>query len=236
MKTQQVKTPAPPMVHFRRHHGDEYLDELKIEAAGQLVVHATTAIRYKASDFSGDEWRTSVSLRFLDGARVLWRFDVRSFDVLARGLPIFFLNHGRGVPLSAATMIWLRKGHVVYRRDDYAAPFEAATAFGWEQVIASERTPDEVGAIERLPEEIDHLLCFQPGCSAPHAVEYRLHHLFSREGYRSEQADQSTDYRRRFCLAHANRGDCGLEDAQRNYEQIGEVGPALAPTAGKDAN
>lgn len=42
-------------VHFPRHHDDEWVDEVRI----------TTVPRWKSSDLSGDEWRTSAQVTIL---------------------------------------------------------------------------------------------------------------------------------------------------------------------------
>jgi hypothetical protein len=52
-------------------------------------------------------------------------------------------------------------------------------------------------------------LCFQPGCPNPYTVEYTIK---KREDY------QTYDAYRRFCDDHRGRGDCGLDDANDNYD------------------
>ena len=59
--------------------------------------------------------------------------------------------------------------------------------------------------------------CFQPGCSKRAQVEYELVREYSREGFSCEPT--FTKYRR-FCNVHSRRGDCGLEDSDRNYVQV----------------
>ena len=62
----------------------------------------------------------------------------------------------------------------------------------------------------------DGIKCDQEGCSENAAVHYRLKKLFSREGY---EGIPPWPMFRHFCEKHKNRGDCGLEDADRNYEK-----------------
>lgn len=68
----------------------------------------------------------------------------------------------------------------------------------------------------------DKKTCHQPGCSAPATVQYRLKSEFSREGFKDPLDDDTRDLRRAFCDAHKERGDCGLEDADRNYEVVAQ--------------
>ena len=60
-------------------------------------------------------------------------------------------------------------------------------------------------------------LCDQEGCAKPATVHYKLKKLFSREGYESVPTQTTM---RHFCDEHKTRGDCGLEDADRNYELV----------------
>lgn len=60
--------------------------------------------------------------------------------------------------------------------------------------------------------------CFQPGCSELGTVEYELIDEYYR-GTSDVKPKQEwrKSVRRRFCTAHARRGDCGLEDSDANY-------------------
>jgi hypothetical protein len=59
--------------------------------------------------------------------------------------------------------------------------------------------------------------CDQEGCSEIATVTYRKKADFCREGHESKTFWQSI---RRFCAKHSKRGDCGLDDADRNYELL----------------
>lgn len=61
-------------------------------------------------------------------------------------------------------------------------------------------------------------LCDQEGCSQPATVAYRLKRGFTRDGSERELAKPGEF--RCFCDRHKVRGDCGLEDADDNYEPI----------------
>lgn len=60
----------------------------------------------------------------------------------------------------------------------------------------------------------DGILCDQEGCSAGATVRYRLIKTFCREGHEGEPHRPTY---RHFCEQHKQRGDCGLEDSDRNY-------------------
>lgn len=60
----------------------------------------------------------------------------------------------------------------------------------------------------------DGIHCDQEGCCELATVRYRLKKHFCREGHESEPHGPTY---RNFCEGHKVRGDCGLEDADRNY-------------------
>lgn len=73
--------------------------------------------------------------------------------------------------------------------------------------------------------------CANPGCQNDAVSEYRLKMLYSREGYSREPYG---DQRIRFCQRHLRRGDCGLQDADANYEVVVGPGPDQARGYGDD--
>ena len=60
-------------------------------------------------------------------------------------------------------------------------------------------------------------LCDQEGCYSPSTVTYKLKKEFCRQGHGTELKETVV---RKFCDHHKARGDCGLEDADRNYEAL----------------
>lgn len=62
--------------------------------------------------------------------------------------------------------------------------------------------------------------CQQAGCSEPAEVTYRLKQEWSARGDGPLPANVLGQPLRRFCSAHGVRGDCGLEDADDNYERV----------------
>lgn len=59
--------------------------------------------------------------------------------------------------------------------------------------------------------------CDQEGCAKNSSVTYRVKKSFCRDGHESDFPWRTI---RKFCAEHARRGDCALEDADRNYELV----------------
>lgn len=107
--------------------------------------------------------------------------------------------------ISAVTEFW-RKGRKVYEvgrgNIEYACRLLDA-----DYIKATE------GALGFFAGEGD--VCDQEGCADPATVTYRLKARYCREGHKSEPLGIQI---RRFCDKHKKRGDCGLDDADANYE------------------
>lgn len=67
--------------------------------------------------------------------------------------------------------------------------------------------------------------CDQEGCRKPPTIFYQMKHSYCQEGHRTECSKSLDGHTpiRKFCDEHKERGDCGLDDADSNYEKI-EVG------------
>lgn len=61
-------------------------------------------------------------------------------------------------------------------------------------------------------------LCDQEGCDNEANVKYRLKKEYCRQGHGT--ICEGMPVIRMFCDEHKKRGDCGLEDADTNYERI----------------
>ncbi len=59
--------------------------------------------------------------------------------------------------------------------------------------------------------------CDQEGCKEQATVRYHLKKRFCREGHGEEASERDI---RQFCDRHVVRGDCGLDDADSNYEDV----------------
>lgn len=63
--------------------------------------------------------------------------------------------------------------------------------------------------------------CDQEGCHETATVTYRMKKEFCRSGHESDPYEyQKEPLIRKFCELHSTRGDCGLDDADRNYELL----------------
>jgi len=127
--------------------------------------------------------------------------------------------------------LW-RKGHLLVERS-YHGLKDAVAALPWVLRTWAEATDPYYGKDEDarwlafLKEE--NWLCHQVGCSEPATRVYKLKELFSERGEKLD-ADEHTGggYVVGFCEKHALRGDCGREDADRNYEQFIGAPPGKA--------
>ena len=66
--------------------------------------------------------------------------------------------------------------------------------------------------------KLSQQLCDQPGCSSEPVVFYLRKRRYSTGGY--ELKREGGDEYRQFCARHKNRGDCALDDAEQNYDEI----------------
>jgi len=123
----------------------------------------------------------------------------------------------------SATLRLYRKGVVVHERS--FGDFETACTFLPSEIIRAR----ENGLPDGFDHKLDELKCFQPSCPAPGTTEVRLKQRFSAQGERLDPSElQLFEHRRRFCPEHAERGDCGREDSDANYEV---VAPSVQPAS-----
>jgi len=82
------------------------------------------------------------------------------------------------------------------------------------------------GAFEEEPDrgqEFWNAFCFNPGCAEPATLEFRREHHYCTEG-EAHDRDWRVEHIR-FCERHKRRGDCGLNDADRNYTVVALLMP-----------
>jgi hypothetical protein len=90
--------------------------------------------------------------------------------------------------------------------------------------VAEATSPIPTGVIDA-----EKVACDQTGCSKDAIARYFLKELYSARGEKLDASEKHARYYRQFCEVHLQRGDCGLEDADRNYEPAtGSPGPADA--------
>ena len=111
---------------------------------------------------------------------------------------------------------FLRKGHVVYTTGfstlEYAMKALAS--------LPDRMQWDDRDGFKQLPAEIDNSYCFNPGCREKATVEYRLKKEYCQVAPHDGGHEPYFDTRRRFCEKHKDRGDCGFEDSDMNYEKV----------------
>jgi hypothetical protein len=89
-------------------------------------------------------------------------------------------------------------------------------ALQYKILIAGEEDNFDTDAWERASNK-----CDQPGCAELPTIFYSRLERFTRRGEPLAPDDFYTgrEYRQ-FCERHRHRGDCGLDDADRNYKEI----------------
>lgn len=120
-----------------------------------------------------------------------------------------------------AAIRFFRKGVKVWSRG-FSNMAIAAASLGWFYNVA--REDPEFKPI------LDEHLCAQPGCNRGWAYEYRLKVGYTKRGEKLDQErwGQFRDRHIRFCAQHKTRGDCGLSDADVNYELVATNEAAVA--------
>lgn len=138
------------------------------------------------------------------------RPDAQAFDeIRTKTLPRFKESELSGSEwrISAHTQ-FLRKGKVVY--EFTTSNIEYATRLMDSKAIDCSEGNGSYYAGEGE-------LCDQEGCADRAAVVLRLKKRYSREGMSKDPYGTEVRY---FCERHRHRGDCGLEDADENYEHF----------------
>ena len=62
-------------------------------------------------------------------------------------------------------------------------------------------------------------LCDQPGCANLPTVFYKRKKAYTKSGQELAEREYRREYRQ-FCVTHKRRGDCALDDADANYQEI----------------
>lgn len=221
-------------MNFSRHPDDRGIDEvLLVEGAGvpntvdearsRAILKIGLIERYKTSGLSGDEWRFSAGL-YLRGAV---RWDLISHqtgslegecaslyaelfgDFCAGKRPSLYSKK-----IGAVTFQW--KGHPIYSASYDVRAVDLLVACGhvpWALLLAGDQGCD--------PEPLKRLCC-QPGCAEPLVSIYKIRKCYCQSGHPSEPLGLDV---RGFCAKHLRRGDCGLDDADANYEVVSGPGP-----------
>lgn len=76
--------------------------------------------------------------------------------------------------------------------------------------------------------ELERESCDQPGCAEKAVTKCRLKKEYSDRGEELVMREGVNSHYRQFCQRHLQRGDCGLEDSDSNYEVVSGPGPDQA--------
>ena len=229
---------------LHRHRDDHWLDEVRLVGPDGPALRLVTRSRYKTSALSGDEWRTSTAWQHSDLLRMQgdevycaspgwYTYDGGWHGKLEIGCAALYpglyssQQHAHSYPIERVE--FLRKGRALYSATYDGEPRPLLTLAGhlpWALVTAGDQPTgtDEAWADFRR-------LCHQPGCCEPAVSTYRLRKLFNQRGdespaetVRHQPHKRTVGLVHRFCSQHLRRGDCGLQDADANYEVMD--GPA----------
>lgn len=200
--------------YLKHHEEDEWFDEVRIEAPGRTLLRLVVNERWKESELSGDEWRFSCDWRrpAPDGGWVIipghGAHHMR--DGMTRLYPLV-LEHLDGEIYTPVSVHFYRKGHLAWN-GEIRTLRDAAGCLPWDY-LRDDKEMDAAG----LDAATRHL-CAQPGCAEVGTVKYLLKKTYDRG--REEMSLMGHRYHRLFCDKHSRRGDCGLEDADDNYERL----------------
>jgi hypothetical protein len=215
---------ADRRVHFERHRDDEYIDEVVLRDGAITRLSITIAPRYKTSGMSGDEWRISALIAISDRRGNLIEENgssgIRAAAARASSM-VFAYPKGKlsGDDTAGGGVLELRRKGLVVLSREYGWFASEVASLPWTLILGAED--------DAWKQVNTDALCFQVGCAEPFTNEYRLKNRFDREGNKVPPPSWA-HYHRRFCSRHAERGDCGLEDADTNYELISGHGPGGA--------
>lgn len=224
-------------MRFVRHPDDKGIDEIlfcgvlpasREDAVASAFLRLSVRERYKTSGLSGDEWRFSTMLQLRERPGQPWVDTSSGYrDLEAHAAFLYAELFGDFVQGEKHPWLYRRKvGGMAFSWKDlpvYAMGYDgeatdllvACGHLSSALIQAGEQGEYQGGALERL--------CCQPGCAAPLVSVYR-----KRFDWCSRCGEKSTPFRpehRGFCAAHLRRGDCGLDDADDNYEVVSGPGP-----------
>ncbi len=206
-------------IRLRRHHDDHYYDRLDFREEGQTVLEVKIVPRYKTSGLSGDEWRVSCIATYFGPPPVSSvPQETQGYSSMrgAMGYLSEFVMRKTRPDVREVELFVLRKGYKIWSAK-YPTLVHVGTCFHWDLTLASEKSPEETGYMQ-MPDALEKEVCQQVGCAEP---KTRIYRLKKRQKDGGDLEDFKYDFEDRhiwFCDRHARRGDCGLEDADKNYE------------------
>jgi hypothetical protein len=215
-------------LNYVQHRDDEGLDEVQVIVDEKPLLRCIMVPRYKTSELSGDEWRVSAMWERREGG--IWTpFDggYCSIETACAAIyPGVWSDHKDLHDLPCDGLRFRRKGRHIIDMTNNGERQQLLATLGhlpWALRIWPEQYTGHVGWFrgDATPD-----LCFQVGCSEPAVSTYLLNHRYDSEGNKhTAENDWSGRDARRFCAKHLRRGDCGLDDSDRNYTVHEGQGP-----------
>ena len=221
---------------FVRHEDDKGIDEVLFcgalpktheDAKASAFLRLGLCERYKTSGMSGDEWRFSTVLQIRERPEGPWADASSGWrDIEAHAAFLYAELYGDFRAGRKHEWLFRRKvGGIAFAWKGlpvWCATYDGAAT---DLLVACGHLPGALimaGVNGAHPHEALSQLCCQPGCSALLVSVYRKIKDYCRWGHAS---DPYTPQHRGFCAAHLRRGDCGLDDADENYEVVSGPGP-----------
>jgi len=238
-----IRSP-PPKMPLRRHADDDYWDRVTVSCPSGPVLTARVKPRYKTSGLSGDEWRIHAVLQVrvredgpvgIDELRETPALLERGYSrmhTLLEYAPYHVYaavraNRSRRtralLDRPRAILTAERKG-IVLMREERPSFGDGVLGMGWHILTANEGRQGV--AWRHLTDDEERARCQQVGCADPPVNFYRLKKLQIARG-ESVLIEPPYDFTGQFawyCGRHTRRGDCGLEDADRNLELVAGPG------------
>ncbi len=107
---------------------------------------------------------------------------------------------------TSASILVKRKGHIIH--EGHCGTMKAAaTLLPWLLMTMFERED-----VTRLPDALDHSLCFQPGCDKPAVTVYKLKSDYCSDG---KPHELHTETRVAFCQTHLRRRRLRIQRQRR---------------------
>ena len=199
------------------HHEDPWADVIILNGVRSLRL--VIRERYKTSELSGDEWRFGYMWQVLgsewtdlDGSYGNQDYAITAF------FPAFRTSHAKWHNDICHSIQFTWKGQSLIEMSDDGKSMSLLHAIGCISYAMS------AGRQDQQWEKKDENVCAQPGCGAePVSLFRKVDDWWPRIGKKKEHYDGNAY--RLFCKAHLRRGDCGLDDADSNYELIDGLGP-----------
>lgn len=199
-----------------RLRNDVFYDEIVLTGPSTHIACRTFPY-WKSSHISGSAWRIFADWVRVDEARVIESLTGgHNIEGAAAMLGVDLVDCAKSFGDEIIESIgFVQKGVELYR-EELKAPTELRVAAG--QIAGFRELSRWLADFSKRPTG----LCDQPGCRETATVAYRQLKPYTRCGHTYERRSEAWGwvYVRSFCNRHKDRGDCNLDDANDNYEEI----------------